>query len=209
MPERIIAVRKLLHTYRVTLALVGLLAIFAGVAILVIPDRTARLMMGALIAAYLIIAGLVYLGAGIFAKERDGWARAGHLVLGLLNIVAGGLLFVNLDAGTTGLAIFLSVVVGISWILDGIVALTLMGVALSKVWTLAYAFMSILGGAALVLWPLYGASILGGAALLWMFFGISLIVLGVSQFMRSVTLGRLDRETEDAVQAALERQRSA
>ena len=38
----------------------------------------------AIFASYLVVAGLVYVGLGIFSSAKGGWARVGHIVLGLL-----------------------------------------------------------------------------------------------------------------------------
>lgn len=190
---------KLLSIARTTLLLVGVVAVIAGIVILVWPERTAALMFGGILAAYLIIAGIVYLGMGFFAKDSGGWARAGHFLLALVYIAAGVVIFLNLSTTTIVIAVFVSIVVGITWILDGIVALSLLGSAESKGWTLFYAALSVIGGVVLLLWPFLGEQVFGGALVLWMVFGITLIVLGVAQILRAVFLGKVAKEVADLV----------
>lgn len=174
--------RQLVKTLRITLALVGIAALGFGIAILVWPGKVAQLMVG-FIAAYMILAGLIYIGLGLFAKQRGGWARIGHLVLGLIYIAAGIFIFVNLTVATAWIAIFFTVIVGITWIIDGVVALSLIGDAASKVWTIIYALLSVAGGVVLLMSPIFGAVVL------WWIVGISLVVIGLMQIVRAFTIG--------------------
>lgn len=174
--------RELFKAARVTLAIAGAVSLIAGVVILVWPGKSALFVTG-LIAAYLIVVGLVYLGLGIFSKDKTGWTRVGHIVLGLLYVVAGIAAFVNLGVAAVTLAIFIAILVGVSWILDGIVSLSFLSDAASKGWTLFYAIISIVGGVVVLFSPLYGAVIL------WWIFGITLVALGVLQIVRAITLG--------------------
>jgi uncharacterized membrane protein HdeD (DUF308 family) len=52
------------------------------------PGKTA-MVVAAIIAIYAIAAGLVYAGLGIFAAGKGGWSRVGHVLLGVLFIIAG------------------------------------------------------------------------------------------------------------------------
>ena len=73
--------------------------------------------------------------------------------------------------------------VGIVWIIEGIVGLTLIGDAASKVWTIIFAIISILAGISLVTSPLWGA------AFLWWLLGLSLVILGIVQIIRAFRFG--------------------
>ena len=175
--------QAVLRPARITLALAGIIALIVGIMVLVWPLKSA-VFFTALIAAYLVIAGLVYLALAVFSKEKTGWARVGHGVLGVLYIVAGAAAFVNLVPATFTLFVFLAVLVGISWIIDAVVALAYIGDAGSKAWTILYSLLSLAGGVALLFSPAYGAEIL------WWILGITLVVLGVVQIVRAITLGR-------------------
>lgn len=175
--------RELLKSARITLGIAGVIALIVGIVILVWPGKSAVLVTG-IVAAYLVIAGLVYLALAVFSKEQTGWARVGHGVLGALYIVAGIAAFVNLTVAAVALFVFVAILVGISWIIDGVVALSYIGDTGSKAWTVIYAILSIVGGIAVLFAPLYGA------AVLWWILGITLVVLGVVQIVRAFTLGR-------------------
>lgn len=177
---------------RIALAVSGVIALLAGVVLLVWPIKSAVILTG-IFATYLVIAGLVYVGLGIFSSTGGGWARVGHIALGLLYIVAGVIAFANLGAATATLAIIVVVFVGISWIVDGVVALSLLGQDGSRVWTLLYALLSIIAGVIVLFSPLFAA------AVLWWVFAISLIVLGVVQIVRAITIGKGEKKVETAL----------
>lgn len=171
----------LVRTLRVFLIISGIVALLAGLVLLIWPMKSAVIVTG-IVAAYLIIGGLVYIGLGVFSAKDSGWARVGHIVLGLLYIVAGVIAFANLGAATVALALVVAIFIGISWILDGIVALTLLGHDGSKVWTMLYAILGIAAGIIVLFSPLYAA------ALLWWILGIALVALGIVQIIRAITI---------------------
>ncbi len=168
---------------RTTLGLAGILTLLAGILILVWPGQTAAVVTW-ILAIYVVAAGLVYAGLGIFSKTKGGWARIGHIVLGLLFVVAGIVAFANLTATTLWLAIFVSVFIGVGWIVEGIVSLSTLGDSASKIWTIIFAIISIIAGGYLLLSPLWGAVVL------WWLLGIMLIAMGVLNIVRAFTFGK-------------------
>jgi uncharacterized membrane protein HdeD (DUF308 family) len=168
---------------RAALGVSGGISLVVGILILVWPQRTAEVAVG-IIAAYAVLAGLVYAALGIFSRFLRGWGRAGHILLGALFVLGGVFALANLTAATAGFAVFLGVLVGILWIVEGVVALSTMGVAGSRGWTVFFAIVSILAGVVLLFSPAY-------VALLWLFLGVSLLVIGVLQLVRAFTFGRV------------------
>lgn len=168
---------------RVALGIAGVLAIIAGLLILFQPARAA-FVVTAILGVYAITAGLVYAGLGIFSANKAGWARVGHIVLGILLIAAGIVAFANLAVTTAFLAIFVAVSIGIGWIIEGVVSLSTLGDQKSKVWTVVFAAISIIAGVYLLLTPLWGAVVL------WWILGISLVVMGALNLLRAFTFGK-------------------
>lgn len=175
--------REAIKVIRTTLLLAGVFALLFGIAILVWPGGVAKFLV-AILAAYLIVVGLAYLGLGFFAKQSTGWARVGHLLLGVIYIGAGVFIFVNLATATAWIGGVVTIIVAIAWIIDGIISLSLIGDASSKVWTVIYALVSIAGGVVLLTAPFYMASVL------WLVIGITLVVMGLVQIVRAISLGR-------------------
>ncbi|GAB6857815.1 HdeD family acid-resistance protein [Microbacterium xylanilyticum] len=183
MSEAVADAKSLVKSLRIFLAVSGVIALIAGIVMLVWPVKTAFVLTG-IVAAYLIVAGIVYIGLGIFGAARTGWARLGHIVLGLLYIVAGVIAFTNIQAAAVAFALVTVIFIGVSWIFDGVVSLSLIGQDGSKTWTLLYALLSIVAGIAVIS--------LGLAAVpfFWIFLGISLVVLGIAQIVRAITIAK-------------------
>jgi len=194
MSEALSGAKSLFKSIRITLAVSGVIALIAGIVLLVWPVKSA-VIVTAIFASYLIVAGLVYIGLGIFSHARGGWARVGHIVLGLFYIAAGVIAFANLGAAAATLALVVVIFIGISWIIDGVVSLSLLGQDGSRVWTLLYALLSIIAGIVVLFSPL-----IAGLAF-WLFLGISLVALGIIQIVRAITLGRDGKEFVAAVQS--------
>ncbi|MGN8025755.1 HdeD family acid-resistance protein [Microbacterium sp. 22242] len=183
MSEAVAGASSLVKSLRVFLAVSGVIALIAGLVMLIWPVKTAFVLTG-IVAAYLIVAGVVYVGLGIFGAGKSGWARLGHILLGVLYLVAGIIAFANSQAATVAFALVTVIFIGVSWILDGVVSLSLMGHDGSRTWTLLYALLSIVAGIAVI------SLGLAAVAFFWLFLAISLIVLGVVQIVRAITIAR-------------------
>jgi uncharacterized membrane protein HdeD (DUF308 family) len=179
------AEKSAVNGIRTALGIGGVLAVIVGILILAWPGKTA-MVVAAIIAIYAIAAGLVYAGLGIFSKNKGGWARVGHIALGVLFVIAGVVALMNLGQTTAWLAVFIGILVGIMWIVEGIVALSTLGDAASKGWSIFFAIISIIAGVVLLFSPLWGA------AVLWWLIGIALIVLGIINVVRAFTFGKKD-----------------
>lgn len=175
--------KSLFKSIRVALAISGAIALIAGIVLLVWPGKTLVLVTG-IIASYLVIAGIVYVGLGLFSGKKGGWARAGHIVLGLLYIAAGVIGFLNLQQTAATLALITVIFIGVSWIVDGVVSLTLLHKDGSRAWTIIYAIFSVIAGLIVIFSPMLAA------IALWWILGITLVVLGVIQIVRAIMLGR-------------------
>jgi uncharacterized membrane protein HdeD (DUF308 family) len=174
------AEKSAVNGIRTALGIGGVLAVIVGILVLVWPGKTAAVVT-AIIAIYAIAAGLVYAGLGIFSKTKGGWARVGHIVLGILFIIAGIVALLNLGQATAWLALFLGILVGIMWIVEGVVALSTLGDAASKGWSIFFAILSIIAGIVVLFSPVWGTLVL------WWILGISLIVLGIINIVRAFT----------------------
>lgn len=174
------AAKSAVNGIRTAIGIGGALAVVVGILILVWPGKTAAVVV-AIIAIYAIIAGLAYAGLGVFSKTKGGWARVGHIVLGVLFIIAGILALLNLGSATAWFAVFFGLFVGIGWIIEGIVSLSTLGDSSSKVWTIIFAVISIIAGVTLMVSPIWGAVVL------WWLLGISLVVLGIINLVRAFT----------------------
>jgi len=177
--------RRAVDSVRVMLGLGGLVALILGILIMVNPVKSGAIMMqivAVVVAVYMVGVGAIYLGAAIFSKTMKGWPRTGHILLGLLYIIAGVILFANIAGTAAVLALFLSILVGVMWIAEGIVAFTTLKSTGHKAMTVIYGIISVIAGLVLVFSPLLGA------VTLWLLIGISMAVLGVIQIVRAFSV---------------------
>lgn len=171
---------RFVRSLRTSFIVGGILTLILGLLILIWPGRTAQVLTG-IIAAYAIIAGIVYAALGIFSSTKGGWARVGHVALGILFVVVGIVAFANLAAFTVSFAVFLGVLVGVMWIVEGAVSLSVVGESSSRGWTIAFAILSIIAGVMLLFTPLWGVLVL------WWLLGISAVALGIVNVIRGLS----------------------
>ena len=180
MSTESVAESSAVNGIRTALGIGGVLAVIAGLFVVFQPQEAA-FVVTVIIAIYAIAAGLVYAGLGIFSKTKGGWARVGHIALGILFIIAGIVALFNIGQTTAWLALFLGILIGIMWIVEGIVALSTLGDAASKGWSIFFAILSIIAGIIVLFSPIWGVIVL------WWILGISLIVLGIINIVRAFT----------------------
>jgi uncharacterized membrane protein HdeD (DUF308 family) len=175
--------KSAINTVRATLGISGAIALIIGVFITFWPKNAADVLT-VLLAIYFLIAGLAYVGLGIFSKGISGGARALDLILGVLFVIASVVAFANIQAAASLLAAVLGIVVGIVWIIEGIVALVQSGDAPSRGWAIFFGILSLIAGIVLLFSPIWGFVVL------MVITGISLIILGIVQIVRAFTFGK-------------------
>ncbi|UYO98689.1 DUF308 domain-containing protein [Microbacterium sp. M28] len=196
MSDALSEAKSVFTSLRVALAVSGVLALVVGILLLVWPGKSAGVLTW-ILALFFLIAGLVNIAIGIFSGKGGGWARVGHIALGLLYVVVSVIAFANLAATTATLAIIVGIFIGVGWIVDGIVSLTLIKQAASKGWTIAFAIISIIAGVVVLFAPLYTVLVL------WWILGIALVVIGIVQIVRAITLGKDEKSITNDIRTEL------
>lgn len=166
---------------RLALLVGGLIAILFGITVLVWPGKTA-VVVTAVIAVWAILAGLVYIAMSLVSSGQSTGSRVGHGLLGLLYVVAGIYAFIALQSTALFLGIFITVLIGVMWMIEGFTALFALGESDSKGITIFFAIVSVLAGISLVSTPLWGAGFL------WWLAGIALVVMGVLNMVRGFSI---------------------
>ncbi|MFC7765607.1 HdeD family acid-resistance protein [Leucobacter soli] len=137
---------------RLALLVGGLAAVGFGVAVLVWPTKTAVALTG-VIAVYAVVAGIVYAALGLFSKGIGAGGRIGHVLLGVLYVVAGVYAFGSLKQSAVFLALFLTIMVGVMWVVEGFTSLFTLGQSGSKALTITFAILSVIAGFTLLSSP--------------------------------------------------------
>lgn len=175
--------RSAVTAIRVAFGVGGLATLVIGLLMAFSPTRTASAMAW-MLGVYWVIAGIVYVAIGLFAKGTKTGARALDIVLGVLMLVAGIVVASNPSDSAMVLGVFLGFYIGILWVIEGMVTLMQSGDAPSRAWAIFFGLLSIAAGIALFTSPLWGIQ------LLFLLTAIALIALGMVQLIRAFTFGR-------------------
>jgi uncharacterized membrane protein HdeD (DUF308 family) len=151
--------------------------IFGGL-ILGWPGAT-LLVIAVLIGLYFLIRGVVRLIAGIFAPGLTAGGRTLSIILGVLLIAVG--IFALKNPGDS-LAL-LGILIGLSWIIDGIASLIEASRALSRGFAITAGLLSIIAGVVVLFVPIEGVAVLAIVA------GVFLLVIAVAQLVGAIALG--------------------
>ncbi|MBP2412499.1 uncharacterized membrane protein HdeD (DUF308 family) [Arthrobacter stackebrandtii] len=175
--------KKAINGMRVAFGVSGIIAVVLGIILLVWPVKTIAV-VAVILGIYFLVAGAIKVGVGIFGHSISGGMRALNIVLGLLVMVAGIIALRNSAATGEALLIFTVIMIGIGWIIEGIIALVESGKAESRGWAIIFGIISIIAGIAVLAIP--------GWTAFWlvMMSAIMLVILGVVGVIRAFTFGK-------------------
>ncbi|WAP52241.1 DUF308 domain-containing protein [Arthrobacter sp. ATA002] len=169
---------RAVRSIRSGLAVTGVLSILLGVVVLFWPGVTLDV-VAFLFGLYFLVSGAIRVIMGIFTPLSGG--------LRILNILTGVLIFiVGIVAMRNPLASLavLGMVIGIAWIVEGVMALTESESGGSRWYAITYGVISIIAGAVVLFLPV------GSLAALVVFGGIFLVILGIVEVVRAIAFGR-------------------
>ena len=170
--------RKAVRNIRGGLALTGILSIVLGVLVLFWPEATLDV-VAFLFGLFFLISGAVRVVTGI-VTPLSGGLRVLNILIGLLLFVVG---VVAMRNPLASLAV-LGMVIGIAWIIEGIMALTEIESGGSRWYAVTYGVISIIAGVVVLFLPV------GSLAAFEVFGGIFLVVLGIVEVVRALAFGR-------------------
>lgn len=163
--------------FKIALWIGAVLSVVIGIVILVWPGSTLEV-VAFFFGLYFFIIGLVRVVVGIIDRDLStGW-RVLSIVLGVLLLIAG--VFALKNPGAT--LVLLALLIGISWITEGIIALTQVSSARTKWFPIVFGILAIIAGIICIFVPLWTL------AILTVFAAWALIVLGVVQAITAITL---------------------
>ena len=183
--------RSAIKGIRGLFGITGFFALAIGIALLVWPGATLRV-AATLMALYFVVDALMRLYMAITTQLLStGW-RILSILFRVLLLVGGIFMFRNSTVAGEALLITIVFVVGISWIIEGILALTESGFARSQGWAIFLGIISVLAGISVLAVPTWSAVVL------MTFTGISLVITGISSLARAFTFGKDVLKTMDA-----------
>jgi uncharacterized membrane protein HdeD (DUF308 family) len=171
-------------TIRTAMAIGGVVAVILGVMILVWPGATVSV-IAVLFGLYFLVGGIARIVRGIAMAGGSVGVRVLNILLGVLLLVAGIVAIRN----PIGSLAVLGMVIGISWLIEGVAALVETASDSSRWFGILFAVISIVAGIVVLLSPVDSLGVLVIVG------GVFLIVSGLVQLVMSFTLGRGARST--------------
>ena len=159
---------------RSAIIFVAVAAIVIGIIALIWPGAVLGI-VGFLFGIFLIISGVQRIAAAVSDRAQQGSWFALNLVAGIVVLIAGILCFFN----PTNSIVFLGVVVGVGWVISGIVDLVMASRLPSGTRTLLVVsgILSLLAGIVVIFAPIFAAGVfLTIAAILLIVIGISVLI---------------------------------
>lgn len=156
-------------------------AVLAGVfgVIILAQPKASLILIAILLGLYFLIRGLVRLVVGIFAPGLTAGGRTLSIILGVILVAVG---IIALSNPGTAIEI-LGILIGLSWILDGIASLIESGRAASRGFAIFAGIIGIVAGIVMLFAPIIGV------AVIMYIVGIFLVLLAIIQIIGAIVLG--------------------
>ena len=167
---------------RCALGLLGAVGMVSGLFIITWPDRT-DVAVGAVLASYAGVTGLINLMMGIFAFRMSISSRLGYGILGAAFVSASVVAFINLGPFVQTIGPAVGVGIGVVWIANGVIMILVLNDVSVRISTVLHGLLNIVAGGALILAPFLGQS-------LWLLTGAALVALGMLQEWRAWRFAR-------------------
>lgn len=179
--------KKAKNAIRGTYAILGIAAIILGLALLIWPGATLKVAAIAL-GAYFVVSGVVRIVTAIVELGLPGGWRVLDILIGLMLAVGGVAMLKNAALSGATLAVLVTMVVGLGWMLEGVMALVESWRMPSSAWAVIYALLSIVAGFIVLFSPI------SSTTWLILFGGCALVAIGIVAIVRAFTFGKPKRK---------------
>lgn len=179
--------KKAKNAIRGTYAILGIAAIILGLALLIWPGATLKVAAIAL-GAYFVVSGVVRIVTAIVELGLPGGWRVLDILIGLMLAVGGVVTLKNAALSGATLAVLITMVVGLGWMLEGVMALVESWRMPSSAWAVIYALLSIIAGFIVLFSPI------SSTTWLILFGGCALVAIGIVAIVRAFTFGKPNRK---------------
>lgn len=163
--------------------LIGIASALLGVALLFWPNRTLAV-AAIILGIYLLISGMVRIVTAIVELGLPGGWRVLGVLFGTLMVVGGVVILKNSTLSGAMLTMLFTMVIGICWLLEGIMTLFECWNLPSSAWSVIYALLSIVAGFVALFDPF------NSTVWLLIFVGAALIVIGIMAVIRAIRFGK-------------------
>ncbi|HJE21235.1 HdeD family acid-resistance protein [uncultured Bifidobacterium sp.] len=162
---------------------IGVAAVVLGLALLLWPSHTLAI-AAVILGIYFVVSGVIRVVSAIVELGLPAGWRVLNVFVGVLLAIGGVVVLKNAALSGATLLVMITLVVGIGWIMEGVMALLESWKLPKSGWAVLYAVVSVIAGMVILFAPL------SSAMWLMIFGGIALMVMGVSSIVRAFTFGR-------------------
>ena len=173
------ATKKTVKTVRTGLIIGAVITAIVGILMLAFPQDSA-ILAAIIFGIFVLIRGIVRVIVGIGGPGLTGLGRTLSIITGVILLAAGVVILLNITVGVQVLAI----IIGISWIIDGIATLIESSRAAARAFSIVTGIISVLAGVAMFF--------LGGqgVAIIMIVIGAVALALAVVQVVGAIAVGR-------------------
>ena len=162
---------------------IGVAAVVLGLALLLWPSHTLAI-AAVILGIYFVVSGVIRVVSAIVELGLPAGWRVLNVFVGVLLAIGGVVVLKNAALSGATLLVMITLVVGIGWIMEGVMALLESWKLPKSGWAVLYAVVSVIAGMVILFAPL------SSAIWLMIFGGVALMVMGVSSIVRAFTFGR-------------------
>lgn len=168
---------------RAAYGVIGVVGIILGICLLVWPGKT-LMVATVVLGIYFLVSGIVRIVSSIVELGLPGGWRVLGIIIGILLVIGGVVVLKNVTLSTPLLAIMFTMIVGIGWMMEGVMALTESWGTPNSGWAIFYGVISIIAGFVLLWMP--------GVSTVWLIIygAIAMVVMGIVAVVRAFTFGR-------------------
>ncbi|RSX51710.1 hypothetical protein D2E25_1685 [Bifidobacterium goeldii] len=171
------------NAVRAIYGIVGVAALILGLALLIWPGKTLTVFAVA-IGIYFVVTGVIRIVSAIVTLGLPAGWRVLDILIGIMLAVGGVVMLKNAALSGQSIAVFVTLIVGLGWIMEGVMALAESWRLPSSGWAVLYAIVSIIAGIVVLVSPV------SSMLFLVIFGGCALIVMGVSAIVRAFMFGK-------------------
>ena len=176
------ATKQTVRTVRTGLIIGAVITAIVGILMLAFPQSSAFL-AAIIFGVFVLIRGIVRVIVGIGGPGLTGLGRTLSIITGVILLAAGVVILLNITVGVEVLAI----IIGISWIIDGIATLIESSRAAARAFSIVTGIISVLAGIAMFF---LGSQ---GVAIIMIVIGAVALALAVVQVVGAIAVGRASR----------------
>jgi uncharacterized membrane protein HdeD (DUF308 family) len=162
----------------------GIVATILGLCLLFWPGKSI-LVLTIILGIYFTCVGVIRIISAFTLSGVPGGWRVLEALTGVFMLIAAAIIFKNTGGSASFLLLFSAIMIGVSWIFEGILSLTEAAGAFHSGWSIFAGIISILAGIIVIFSPI------SSAIMLITFAAIAMVIFGIVALVRGITFPKV------------------